>query len=296
MMSCDCCGATSRLIHQSALDVTAPYVHTKNQTPDPSITTSATAYNRFQLELRKYIDSILREAVLKLGGSGTYSEAMSRVLTESHLRGQLEGEIERQARKIPPFIAQFLTRQAASGYTMGQTLLPSMIAQGLVANEQVQSIIREQMLRLSNQGVITARGTIKQLLGDTLEQGATPREITSRVQDWAKRQGDQDRAVRWRAERIARTEASRALNSGQVVAWEDMGVTRMSWLVAPNPCEFCAAMKGSGSQDIKTPFFTVGSTLSGTKGGKLAIDYADVRTPPLHPNCRCTLRPIVSNR
>jgi len=295
-MSCDCCGASKRLILQSALDVTAPYVHTKNQTPDPSVTTSATAFARFQLELRKYIDGILRDTVIKLGGTGSYVDDLAKVLTNEHLRGQLDNEIASRAKAIPVYIQQFLARQAAAGYTMGQTLLPSMITEGLVASQQVQQVIQEQMLRLSDQGVITARGTIKQLLGDTLEQGATPREITQRVQDWAKRQGDQDRSVRWRAERIARTESSRALNSGQVVAWEDMGVTRMSWQVAPNPCEFCAAMKGSGSQNIKTPFFSVGSTVTGTKGGTLAIDYADVRTPPLHPNCRCTLRPIVSNR
>lgn len=295
-MSCDCCGASKRLILQSALDVTAPYVHTKNQTPDPSVTTSATAYNRYQLELRKWIDGILRGAVLKLGGSASFADSLAQVLVQAHLRTELEGEIRRQAAQVPRYISEFLTRQASAGYTMGQTLLPSLVQEGLVAGDQVERVIREQMLRLSDQGVISARGTIKQLLGDTLEQGATPREITQRVQDWAKRQGDQDRAIRWRSERIARTEASRALNQGQVVAWEDMGVTRMSWLVAPNPCEFCAAMKGSGSQDIKTPFFTVGSTVTGAKGGTLAIDYADIKTPPLHPNCRCTLRPIVSNR
>tara|TARA_R100000734_G_scaffold18527_1_gene15593 strand:- start:2269 stop:3159 length:891 start_codon:yes stop_codon:yes gene_type:complete len=296
-MSCDCCGASKRLILQSALDVTAPYVHTKMVPAVPdAVTTSATAYNRFQLELRRYISGILRDTVSKLGGTGSYADDLAKVLTNEHLRGQLNNEIAARAKAIPVYIEQYLARQAIAGYTMGQTVLPSMVVGELVAAEQVQQVMKQQMLRLSNQGVITARGTIKQLLGDTLEQGATPREITQRVQDWAKRQGDQDRSVRWRAERIARTEASRALNQGQVVAWEDMGVTRMSWQVSPNPCEFCEAMKGTGSQDIKAPFFTVGSTLKGSKGGTLAIDYADVRTPPLHPNCRCTLRPIISNR
>ena len=89
-MSCDCCGASKRLILQSALDVTAPYVHIKNQTPDPSVTTSATAFARFQLELRKYIDGILRDTVIKLGGTGSYVDDLAKVLTNEHLRGQLD--------------------------------------------------------------------------------------------------------------------------------------------------------------------------------------------------------------
>lgn len=294
-MACDCCGASKRLILQSVMDVTAPYVYTKNQTPDPGITTSATAYNRFQLGLRRFISGVLEEAVMRLGGSGSYVDDLAKVITTGHLRGQLNNAIALSALNVPPYIREFLTRQAVAGYTMGQTLLPTIEPQ-LVAVEQVNTVIDQQMLRLSDQGVITARGTLKELLGDSLERGATPREMTDRVQEWAKARGDQDRSVRWRAERIARTEASRSLNAGQVVAWEDMGVTRMSWQVAPNACEFCEAMKGTGSQDIKTPFFTVGSTVTGTKGGTLAIDYADVKTPPLHPNCRCTLLPIVSNR
>jgi hypothetical protein len=294
-MTCNC-GASKRLVLQSALDVTAPYVHTKAQTPDPSVTTSATAYNRFQLELRRYISGILRDAVGKLGGTGSYADDLAKVLTNEHLRGQLNNEIATRAKAIPVFIEQYLARQAIAGYTMGQTVLPSLVVRELVASQQVQQVMKEQMLRLSNQGVITARGTIKELLGDTLEQGATPREIRQRVQDWAKRTGDEERSVRWRAERIARTEASRSLNQGQVAAWKDMGVTRMRWLVAPNPCEFCEAMRKKTSQDINQPFFTVGSTVTGAKGGTMAIDYADVGGPPLHPNCRCTLVPIVSNR
>lgn len=154
--------------------------------------------------------------------------------------------------------------------------------------------MKEQLLRLSNQGVITARGTLKELLGDTLAQGATPREIAQRVEEWAKRTGDQERSVRWRAERIARTEASRSLNSGQVAAWEDMGVTRMKWLVAPNPCEFCEAVgKQVNAVGLRDNFFDKGSTISGAKGGTLQLNYESVQGAPLHPNCRCAVEPIL---
>ena len=178
---------------------------------------------------------------------------------------------------------------------MGNMLLPVLMRGQMPALEQVERTMQQQMLRLSNQGIITARGTLKELLGDTLETGATPAQVRERVQEWARRGGDQDRAVKWRAERIARTESSRSLNQGQVAAWEDAGLTRMSWEIARNPCEFCAAMK-TGSHGIGQPFLSLGSTLKGTNGGQMTVDYDNVMTPPLHPNCRCTLTPIISMR
>jgi hypothetical protein len=286
-MPCEC-GAHKRHVLQSALDVAVPYVRTKAQTPDPSITTSATAYSKFQRELRKWVGSILRDAVADVNVS-TYA-------TSEQFVAEIDRAVRFRSSQMPTYLRQYLQMQTTAGYTMGQAALPQIMRpMELVSANQVQQVLNEQMLRLSNQGALTARGTLKELLGDSLATGASPKEMADRVQEWAKQRGDQDRSVRWRAERIARTEASRGLNSGQVTAWKDMGVTRMSWAVAPRSCEFCRAMK-KGSHSIDQPFLTVGSTLKGADGGVMSMDYADVRTPPLHPNCRCTLLPIVSNR
>jgi uncharacterized protein with gpF-like domain len=31
-------------------------------------------------------------------------------------------------------------------------------------------------------------------------------------------------------------------------------------------------------------------------GQRLAMDYGDVRYPPLHPDCRCTVLPVVAEK
>jgi hypothetical protein len=69
----------------------------------------------------------------------------------------------------------------------------------------------------------------------------------------------------------------------------------MKWQIAPNPCEFCRAMSQK-PHPIDEPFYNVGDRLVTGKGRILNFDYAAVKSPPLHPNCRCTLLPIVSNR
>jgi hypothetical protein len=47
---------------------------------------------------------------------------------------------------------------------------------------------------------------------------------------------------------------------------------------------------------IDEPFYNVGDRLTTSKGKILNFDYAAVKSPPLHPNCRCTLLPILTNR
>lgn len=275
---------------QSDLDVALPYVHTKAEVPDPSVTTSASAYKEFQRELRKWVSGLLGDALTSLQlDVVAYPSSQAMVAA-------LEAAVLAKAAVIPPGIVAFLERQALAGFTMGSQMLPPMVIPEMAAKTAVERVLKDQLLRLSNQGVITANGTLKQLLGDSLQRGVSPGELTRQVQGWALQRGDESRAVKWRAETIARTEASRALNMGQRTAWKEMGVERMRWLVAPNPCEFCAAMRDKTSQHIDEPFLTVGQTMQGSKGGTMVADYATVREPPLHPNCKCTLVPIVSNR
>ena len=42
-------------------------------------------------------------------------------------------------------------------------------------------------------------------------------------------------------------------------------------------------------------FFKRGDSYQGAQGGVIDLDYENVGAPPLHPNCRCTLTPIVTD-
>lgn len=103
------------------------------------------------------------------------------------------------------------------------------------------------------------------------------------------------KALRFRAEMIARTETMRSVNMGQLALWlaaRDAGmfsttqVTRR-WVVTPDDrlCPFCAAMEG------RTAAFDeqFRSVPIGRKRGIGFRTFPDVLTPPLHPLCRCTM-------
>ena len=283
-MACDCEHIKGMVIDHSELD-SGVYIRTKSETPDPSVTTSATAYARFQKELRDYLRSILAEAIdVDLGKFRTGQAAqaeMIRLIAQHNI-------------PVPDYVRRFLARQAYAGVEMGMSRVP-VAQQVATLPDLVNQQVDETVVRLQAQARQSLKTGLRSLFGDGLERGETIRELSGRVQEWAKENGDIDRQVKWRATRVARTETARSLHEGQVSAWKEAGITRMKWQIAPNPCEFCKAMSQK-PHPIDEPFYNVGDRLTTSKGKILNFDYAAVKSPPLHPNCRCTLLPILTNR
>tara|TARA_S200002703_G_scaffold157676_1_gene166205 strand:+ start:624 stop:1481 length:858 start_codon:yes stop_codon:yes gene_type:complete len=284
-MTCTTCSKYTKgiTVSQSFLDCCEPIMHTKAQTPDPTIVTSPQAFGRFRNEYDSWLKTILRDSLENLSGPALIS-------TQAAL-AQIELNIASNAEIIPAGIEDFLKRVANYGVTMGLGQVSATLTPDLRV-DAVNRQIKEQMVRLSEQGRITSQHTFREIVGDGLETGESIRSLTDRVQSYFEKDGDGDRAIRWRAERIARTEASRSLNEGQVTAWKESGVTRMQWAIAPNPCQFCAAVS-TKMQSVDVPFFNQGDRITGVNGGVLKFDYSSVKSPPLHPNCRCTLLPDV---
>lgn len=100
------------------------------------------------------------------------------------------------------------------------------------------------------------------------------------------------------AERVALTESNRITNDAGKIAWKQSGVvTEIKWVTSArdNVCEFCAAMEGK-TIAIEKNFFDKGDEIEGDDGGMMEASYSDVGAPPLHPNCHCGIRPVVSKK
>jgi hypothetical protein len=96
------------------------------------------------------------------------------------------------------------------------------------------------------------------------------------------------RAVRDRAEMIARTEVMRAVNAGQDAVWREQAAAgvvpptaRRVWVVTPDErlCPRCGPLEGETVE------------LLGRFGD--VVGHVSVSYPPLHPRCRCTLSLVV---
>ena len=85
-------------------------------------------------------------------------------------------------------------------------------------------------------------------------------------------------------------------NGALKTAWQQSGVVKtLKWYTAENAtvCPFCQAMDGK-IISVDDNFFDNGESLTvgeGDNAQTMSLDYGDVETPPLHPRCRCFVRP-----
>jgi len=173
------------------------------------------------------------------------------------------------------------------GYNYGVQELPQPGNAQIMAalTGPVEKYLREhggKMIRSVSETVDTA---IRERLAEGVAAGESVPQLTQRLQDSVTEMGGVA------AEGIARTETARAFMAARERSWMDSGIIwGKRWQLAPNACEFCeAASANYGVQPLGQPFFKQGSVLTGSQGGKMRLDYADVDGPPLHPNDRCNI-------
>jgi SPP1 gp7 family putative phage head morphogenesis protein len=149
--------------------------------------------------------------------------------------------------------------------TMSQAALDEMLSQ---ANSKAIPWAEEHAARLVTGIDETTREGLRDLVSQAISGGWSNDELADAIQE-ATTFGDA------RCEMIARTETAAADIQGNLMGYRESGVVdSKQWLVAQDEvCEDCQAMDGMVvALDSEFP------------GGD----------PPLHPNCRCDLLPVLS--
>ena len=101
-----------------------------------------------------------------------------------------------------------------------------------------------------------------------------------------------------RAQMIARTETIRSSNAGAVMSYQQAGIEYKQWYTAQDGqvCGFCQEMHNK-IVGVSDNYWAMGDTMTvdvpDAKPISMALTYEDVGAPPLHPNCRCTILPVV---
>jgi len=139
-----------------------------------------------------------------------------------------------------------------------------------------------------------ARKTVKAMTadGETYMRGVTVPEIARAIR--AAGLGADDA----RASMLARTGTIWAFNEGAQQRYRSEGVTVEEWVVTSDDalCPFCQAFDGQKVR-LDDAFAGEGDEVSGTDdetGKKISLSLPfEVQHPPLHPNCRCTLVPVL---
>jgi len=156
-----------------------------------------------------------------------------------------------------------------------------------LASKAVQKFLKERVFRFASE----VNEETNKLLKNTLVEGVAAGEgvpaLRKRVEEAF------DGMEKYRAERIARSEVIRAANFASNEAYTQSDVVdKVQWLTAGDACQWCDPLDGK-TIDLGGKFFKKGDKIEGTEGGVLDLSYESINYPPLHPNCRCTVVPII---
>lgn len=178
-------------------------------------------------------------------------------------------------------------------------LTPIIIKLMEAQSEDVANFITGELLTITDQIKSNVETQIKQLSGTFNADTVTKLEKTltegqqageSLVSLKKRVESVYSEAKGYRAERIAQTESLRASNATAEMVYKQNGFSSVKWFVNPNACEFCQSYSGQ-TKSIGSSYTQVGSVIDGVNGGQMRIEYADIDTPPLHPNCKCSIVP-----
>lgn len=153
----------------------------------------------------------------------------------------------------------------------------------------LRSVIERSVNKFASSMIDTDKNKIIDMLAEGLSKGKSVPEIKRGIlrefEDYTKMQ----------AERITRTEVIRASNYGTIDAWAHSDiVVGKQWLTALDDRvdPLCSEMNGKIITGVRKNFFDKGDSLE-VEGQTANFEYGSVKAPPLHPNCRCTLLPVL---
>lgn len=209
---------------------------------------------------------------------------------------------KRWNKQLVDALRPYLEDSLLAGLAIGQQTLEKLSALPATfekRGDDLRAYAKSESVRLADRAANSVNGytavRFREILGDGVAEGKTIPQLAETVKEWAKAEGDAERQTKRRALTIARTESQRASRRAEVQAWKASGVvTGKTWLLAPDPCEFCEAASEAFSDnavDIDGSFYEQGSEIQGKDGGTMVADYESIDGPPLHPNCRCSLMP-----
>ena len=192
------------------------------------------------------------------------------------------------ASKINPYVEDVVN----NGVDFGAEQLVSMGADFEIGKQQVLDFIDEYNVRLSKRLWPEVNQETYEQLRDTMKESVaadeTAAELRKRIDVVF------DNAVQYRSERIARSETVRAFNEGQIEGWRISDVVEgKEWLMEfdDRTCEFCVLMDGA-VEELNSEYFAKDDSMDGAQN-TLNFDYSSIESPPLHPNCRCTLLAVL---
>ena len=254
--------------------------------------TEARAVRAFADGIQADIDKVIEEVSRKLSASIRAGDTVTQRQLEE-VQAALKASQKKLIADLANTAKPYAQTIAEAGLSQGASLLPDgSLDLGLLsgkASEFVVQATNRAAIRMAQSVSDSLAERVSNIIRIGIEETATGTDVIGLLEEAG---FDENRA-----QTIARTESARAYTDGQNAAWEASGVVKgKTWLVSPYACEFCeaaAAQYGEKSVGVNDAFYERGATITGASGATMALDFDDTSGPPLHPNCRCSLLPVI---
>lgn len=153
---------------------------------------------------------------------------------------------------------------------------------------KVRDAVEANVRKFTSSMLDTDRQILTDIITDGIKEGQSVQEIKKLIT-----QAFEENIKPNQAKRITRTEVIKASNMGAVDAFQQSGIVEgKQWYTAEDDRvdPVCASLNGK----------TIGLTEKYIKQGEEYMgntySYSSIKTPPLHPNCRCVMLPVIKNQ
>lgn len=229
---------------------------------------------KFYNKVTQYIDGLVDRALEAVPSE--VAEMSKALIVE-------DAEVARAVIDFTPILIEVaaLSGQLGMSLVSSDTYIPT----------DITGFIEREVKRFATSMIETDRDKMIDILVKGIADGKSIPQIKAEIRqvftEYSKTQAD----------RVTRTEVIKASNYATMDAWEKSGVVvAKQWLTAQDDRvdPLCADMNGK-IIPLKKNYFDKGDSLEvGDVSTK--FDYAAVKNPPLHVNCRCTMLPVLEGQ
>lgn len=155
-----------------------------------------------------------------------------------------------------------------------------------ILNARYEKYVKARTLKMAQNFNDETLTRLNKTLAEGIQAGENLDKLRKRVD------AVYDKTERYRTLRVARTETLNASNEATNEAYRQTGyVTGKEWYVNPDACDLCTPFEGK-TIGLDDTYVKQGESFEDAAGEMHENTYDDVDSPPLHPNCRCTILPV----
>lgn len=231
----------------------------------------------------------------------SYKKKMKPILEEQHKEALVN--LEAHASSFTKEAQQKLFDDAAYDKKLLDSLVPVMADLGkeqgalalifagdedgeFVLNARYQKYVEKRTLKMAQNFNDQTLEKLNKSLAEGIQAGENLDKLRKRVDEVY---GD---AERYRTLRVARTETLNASNEATNEAYRQTGYVKgKEWYVNPDACDLCTPFEGK-TIGLDDTYVKEGESYEDASGEVHENSYDDIDSPPLHPNCRCTILPV----